>query len=120
MLRCCEGAVASGPSSGGRRQSLGGEALATPRQVAQSAKRREGLYKRRLQDISGTASCTGVVIVPLTHLTGLGLGLGRGAHRAKRGVRQRRRVGEANRTTGDGDHSNPSCFDSYTVSSGPA
>lgn len=33
MLRCCEGAVASGPSSGGRRQSLGGEALATPRHL---------------------------------------------------------------------------------------
>lgn len=30
MLRCCEGAVVSGPSSGGHRQSLGGEALATP------------------------------------------------------------------------------------------
>lgn len=31
MLRCCEGTVASGPSSGGRRQSLGGETLAAPR-----------------------------------------------------------------------------------------
>lgn len=50
---------------------FGRRAKATTRPVAQSAKRREGLYKRRLQDISGTASCTAVVIVPLTRLTGL-------------------------------------------------
>lgn len=34
MLRCCEGAGTSGPSSGGRRQSLGGEALVSPRHVS--------------------------------------------------------------------------------------
>ena len=33
MLRCCEGAGMSGPHSGGRRQSLEGEALATPRHI---------------------------------------------------------------------------------------